>query len=57
MCGRMVIDLSPEMITKIYGIIRQIERDIDPRYNVNSIPEIPIVREDAEGDRELAFGR
>ena len=25
MCGRLVIDLSPEMITEIYGIIRQID--------------------------------
>lgn len=57
MCGRLVIDLSPEMITEIYGIIRKIERELNPRYNVTPSQTIPIVREDAEGSRELAFVR
>lgn len=57
MCGRLVIDLSPEMITEIYGIIRKIERELNPRYNVTPSQTIPIVREDAEENRELAFVR
>lgn len=57
MCGRLVIDLSPEMITEIYGIIRKIERELNPRYNVTPSQTIPIVREDAEGNRELVFVR
>lgn len=57
MCGRLVIDLSPEMITEIYGIIRKIECELNPRYNVSPSQTIPIVRENAEGERELAFVR
>lgn len=57
MCGRLVIDLAPEMISEIYGIVRKIERDISPRYNVAPSQEIPIVREDGEGVRELAIVR
>ncbi|MDD2273577.1 MAG: SOS response-associated peptidase [Desulfuromonadaceae bacterium] len=57
MCGRLVIDLSPEMITEIYGIVRKIERELNPRYNVTPSQTIPIVREDAEGNRELAIVR
>lgn len=57
MCGRLVIDLSPEMITEIYGIIRDIERELNPRYNVTPSQTIPIVRVDADGGRELAFVR
>lgn len=57
MCGRLVIDLSPEMITEIYGIIKKIDRELNPRYNVVPSQTIPIVREDVEGSRELTFVR
>ena len=57
MCGRLVIDLSPEMITEIHGIIKKIDRVLNPRYNVVPFQTIPIVREDVEGSRELAFVR
>ena len=57
MCGRLVIDLPPEIITEIYGIIRKIDRELNPRYNVSPSQIIPIVREDVEGCRELAFAR
>lgn len=57
MCGRLVIDLSPEMITEIYGIIKKIDRELNPRYNVVPSQTIPIVREDVEGNRELTFVR
>lgn len=57
MCGRLVIDLAPEIITEIYEIVRKIDRKLNPRYNVAPSQEIPIIREDAEGCREFAFAR
>ena len=57
MCGRLVINLAPEIINEIYGIVRKIDREMSPRYNVAPSQEIPIVRQDAQGTRELAFTR
>lgn len=57
MCGRLVIDLAPEIISEIYEIVRKIDRNLNPRYNVAPSQEVPIIREDAEGCRELAFVR
>jgi len=33
MCGRLVIDIALEMITEIYGIVRKIDRELNPRYS------------------------
>ncbi|MDD2899822.1 MAG: SOS response-associated peptidase [Desulfuromonadaceae bacterium] len=53
MCGRMVINLSPETITEIYGIIQKIDRERNPRYNVAPTQDIPIVRQNPDGARSL----
>jgi len=57
MCGRLVIDIAPEMIIDMYGIVRKIDRELNPRYNVAPSQDIPIVRQAADGIRELAFAR
>jgi putative SOS response-associated peptidase YedK len=41
----------------MYSINRKIDRDLNQRYNVAPTQDIPIVRQDAEGARELAFVR
>jgi len=57
MCGRMTLDIPIAVINEIYGIVRRIDRELNPRYNVTPSQDIPIVRQDAEGLRELAFAR
>jgi putative SOS response-associated peptidase YedK len=57
MCGRLTLDIPIEQIIKIYGIARKIDHDLSPRYNVTPSQNIPIVRQDADGSRELAFVR
>jgi hypothetical protein len=57
MCGRMTLDLSIETINEMYRIIRKIDRPFSERYNVAPTQDIPIVREDAEGTREITFAR
>jgi putative SOS response-associated peptidase YedK len=53
----MTLDLSIETINEMYKIIRKIDRDLNQRYNVAPTQDIPIVREDAEGTREITFAR
>jgi putative SOS response-associated peptidase YedK len=53
----MTLDMPINTIIDIYGIVRKIERDLNPRYNVTPSQDIPIVRQDAEGVRELAYAR
>ena len=55
MCGRMTLDLSIETVTEIYRITQKIDRDLNQRYNVAPTQDVPIVRQDPEGARELAF--
>jgi putative SOS response-associated peptidase YedK len=57
MCGRLTLDIPIETIIEMYGIIRKIDRDLNPRYNVTPSQDIPIVKQDADGVRELAFAR
>jgi putative SOS response-associated peptidase YedK len=53
----MTLDIPIEVINEIYGIVRRIDRELNPRYNVAPSQDVPIVRQDAEGLRELAFAR
>jgi putative SOS response-associated peptidase YedK len=57
MCGRLTIDLPIETINEMYRIIRKIDKDLNQRYNVAPTQDVPIVRQDADGTRELAFVR
>jgi putative SOS response-associated peptidase YedK len=57
MCGRLTLDIPIETIIEIYGIVRKIDRGFNPRYNVAPSQDIPIVRQYADGIRELAFAR
>lgn len=34
MCGRLTLYIPIETIIEIYGIVRKIDRDLNPRYNV-----------------------
>jgi putative SOS response-associated peptidase YedK len=51
MCGRLTLDIPIETIIEMYGIIRKIDRDLNPRHNVTPSQDIPIVKQDADGVR------
>ena len=53
MCGRFVLEISPEFITKTYGLSNIPE--LSPRYNIAPNQPIAVVRQQNRGDRELAM--
>jgi putative SOS response-associated peptidase YedK len=57
MCGRLVIDIAPEIITEIFGVSRRVNQSLTHRYNVAPTQDIPIVRQANDEDRELSFAR
>lgn len=57
MCGRLVIDIAPEIITEIFGIRHMIDQSLAPRYNVAPTQDIPIVKQVVDGDRDLSCAR
>ncbi|MGW8311964.1 MAG: SOS response-associated peptidase [Desulfuromonadales bacterium] len=53
MCGRFVLENTPEQIMKVYRLSSL--PDLSPRYNVAPGQQIAVVRQQNGGDRELAF--
>ena len=53
MCGRFVLENTPEQIMKVYRLSSL--PDLSPRYNVAPGQQIAVVRQHNGGDRELAF--
>jgi putative SOS response-associated peptidase YedK len=61
MCGRFTAKLTWEQIHGLYRITspdpRQAELDLKPRYNIAPTQMVPVVRLDANSNRELAMLR
>ncbi len=55
MCGRFVIELSPDLVTKFFGLTEV--PDLPPRYNVAPTQPVPVIREAADGSRRLSLMR
>ena len=55
MCGRFVIELSPDLVSKVFGLAEVPE--LPPRYNVAPTQLVPVVREASDGSRRLSMMR
>jgi putative SOS response-associated peptidase YedK len=55
MCGRFVIDLSPELVAKVFGLPEVPE--LPCRYNVAPTQPVPVIREVSDGSRRLSLVR
>ena len=55
MCGRFVINLSPDMVAKVFGLADR--PDLPPRYNVAPTQLVPVIREASDGSRRLSLMR
>jgi len=53
MCGRFVLENSPEQLMKVYKLSSL--PDLSPRYNVAPSQQIAVVRQQNGGDRELVM--
>lgn len=51
MCGRYALSSHPAAVALAFGLPHQ--PDIQPRYNIAPTQQVPIVRENAQGEREL----
>jgi putative SOS response-associated peptidase YedK len=51
MCGRFVLEHSPEQLMKVYRLTSM--PDLSPRYNIAPSQQIAVVRQQNGGDREL----
>jgi len=51
MCGRFVIELSPELVKAIFGLAES--PALPPRYNVAPTQLVPVIRQGADGQRHL----
>ena len=55
MCGRFVVELSPNLVQKVFGLAEI--PDLPPRYNVAPTQPIPVIREASDGSRRLSMMR
>jgi len=55
MCGRFVIELSPELVARFFGLAET--PDLPPRYNVAPTQPVPAIREASDGSRRLSMMR
>lgn len=55
MCGRFIIELTPDLVKKVFGIIEV--PDWPARYNVAPSQLVPVIREAADGSRRLTMMR
>jgi putative SOS response-associated peptidase YedK len=56
MCGRYSITTNPEALRRLFAFLNATP-NIRPRYNAAPTDELPVVRLDREGDRELVMLR
>jgi putative SOS response-associated peptidase YedK len=56
MCGRFVIELTPELVRKVFGVTGDFP-DWPARYNIAPTQLIPVVRDAPDGSRRLALLR
>lgn len=52
MCGRYALTAAPEIITSLLRVIH-LRSGLVPRYNIAPTQLVPVVRDDAAGEREL----
>ncbi len=55
MCGRFVIELSPDLVAKVFGLPEV--PNLSPRYNVAPTQPAPVIRETPGGQRGLVMVR
>ena len=55
MCGRFVIELSPNLVQKVFGLAEV--PDLPPRYNVAPTQLVPVIRAVSDGSRRLSMMR
>jgi putative SOS response-associated peptidase YedK len=55
MCGRFVIDLSPDLVAGFFGLAAV--PDLPPRYTVAPTQSVPVIREASDGSRRLTMMR
>ena len=55
MCGRFVIEFSPDLVAKVFGLAEV--PDLPPRYNVAPTQLVPVICEVADGSRRLSLMR
>jgi len=55
MCGRFVIDLSPDLVATFFGLAAP--PDLSRRYNVAPTQPVPVIRQGPDGSRQLALLR
>jgi putative SOS response-associated peptidase YedK len=51
MCGRFVIELSPDLLSKVFGVTAP--PDFPARYNIAPTQHIPVIRQAQDGTRQL----
>lgn len=56
MCGRFVLELTPELIKKVFGITGEIP-DFPARYNIAPSQQVLVVRQDGGGGRSATLMR
>ena len=60
MCGRYVLTTPGEVLAQIFATApppEELLEAIVPRYNIAPTQKVPIVRQAASGERELALAR
>jgi putative SOS response-associated peptidase YedK len=55
MCGRFVIDLSPDRVATFFGLAAT--PDLPPRYNIAPTQPVPVIRQSPDGRRQLSLLR
>ena len=55
MCGRFVIELTPDLATRFFGLDEV--PDLPPRYNIAPTQSVPVIREASDGSRRLSMMR
>jgi len=53
MCGRFVLENTPEQLMKVYRLSSR--PDLSPRYNITPSQQIAVVRQQNGGDREMVM--
>jgi putative SOS response-associated peptidase YedK len=55
MCGRFTSQISPELLTGLFGLAEP--PTIAPRYNIAPTQQVPVIRQYADGQNHLDFLR
>jgi putative SOS response-associated peptidase YedK len=53
MCGRFTLHIPPELLAEIFGLVSI--PDFQARYNIAPTQKVPVIRQDAGGQRQLAL--